>query len=353
MAYLCGIKQIVKKNQDNADAEYQAAKASFEKRAEELNKADMAALLTKLRTGANANPGNRLDPDEPAETTIYPYILGSSPASARLVQQLYQDGLIKEWPRSLSLLWTQPGICHEWLTLIEAAATASPNDKKLAEFAEKLLYSNGFKQDRYRPLLLKRAVEMHDVRSLELLFFSRNAITGRLQANVTIENLALARQLSGKGQPLNIRLACAHFATEVYNYSLAEEICLSILRQDYRCVLQGPNNKLSKEDDEADSALLHARQAALTLGFYGIRSEPIFQEVFRLATLNSPDASSIPAIPGATPPNAQTLFHSLSRFDCGYAHGLLLRVRELLTKGASDLSDDLTPDTSDPINPPE
>jgi len=277
------LARVAQKAQERTQREIDGHKrttAYVEQSAEHIEKRE-AQILAKLRAVLRSRPGLRLNDAEghADPNSIYPYVVGLSPASARILEILHAEGAIGDIANVLTVLSFRPRICNEYAALIErligAAGTGSERRRKLAM----LLYAAGYSRAKYHQDVLYLATERDNTWALEAIFFDVGPETGLRIPRVTQENLDLMEKLSAGSCHPEIRLVCAKYALAVQRSALAEQICQELMAQSYTA----PDSDVWWA--QADSALTRARQNAMYLMFYEIRNERAFKQIFDLAKL--------------------------------------------------------------------
>lgn len=324
--YLANIEEIVKTRQDEREADFKETLLSLHERAAYLEK-NGESIIAQLRAGAKKNPGGKLDPPDPAAVTIWPYVLAESSVSARLISKLYDECLLNSMFSAFSSIERQPVLCQEWVNLIEKAIQQNAKDPSLVDRLAILLYTKGVSREQYRDRLRTMAMKKNDLKALCTLLFEENGKTGRINPIVSKDNLDLMRQLIIEDRPPQIRIACAHYATRVYEYHLAEETCWQVFSKEYHEVLH-PSG-ITKEQEEQDSQLYHARDEALVLMFYGIRSERMFKRIYNEYAFGSATGTTQPSAPGALSPAWKRVGSVTSRLEHARIGDLLEQIRHL------------------------
>jgi hypothetical protein len=258
-------------------AEFVASgKQRREKLTSELDKQESAAL-EDLRARARKNPRGKLM--FMGTFRDNELVLPNSEASSRIFTALVKEGLADLGPlteRIASLsMWT--GLSPGWVSLLEGFVTRKT---PRWELAVEVLYRAGVSKSAYRPMLEKWA-EAGKVSAARALLFRLDPDTGEPEAVPSPENRALLKKLSVPVASPEIRAACANYAAESGDRSLAERICTEILSLPYRG--HGDGDDLDAVSRAADGELHRGRVEALSVLFFKVQTPSAYRQVYDLA----------------------------------------------------------------------
>lgn len=220
--YLASIDDTVEIRRGNRVSDYKALLKRWRKADEDIAQRE-SEILNKLVAKAR---GDEIifGSEGPCEESHL--VIPTSAASARLFRALHAkkavEGLVL-----VSLLGSHPQVLHqEWIPFLEGVATAAQKDSRLHKCAVKTLYRAGVSREKYRPDLLRMIRRDSHTPALDVLFFDIDEETGEASKVVTHGNLSLLKELGRRESPPEIRVTCAHYATEIRDYDLAQSICV-------------------------------------------------------------------------------------------------------------------------------
>ncbi len=334
--YLASIERVERERSERQVKEYQEAIAKEKSKAEELAK-NKGNVLAKLQTERNKRPTRQLDFIGECYENMNPFIFGTSPESAGIVETLHKGGAFSDFQEVLSRLRKSPRLTKEWVTFLEKVILGSKQDSPTWNGCVKILYSKGKLRNKYHPTVHSLAVEGQDVSALELLLFTRDAHTGRLKPRITLENLVLLKELSREKYKPGIRVTCAHYTLKIRDYDLSQAICKDLMGQKYK----GMQN-VDAEPPEEDMVLFAARTAAMTLIFYGLKNERMFQLLYRRATIEDREPTSPMGVPPSpdTPKWISFTTYVYGRLEVKEAKAFMQMVMKWNRQGKGDATDE-------------
>ncbi len=274
IAYLANIDRLRRERQETSIRAYQKRLRYQEAEALDLvGRGD--ALLADLQREAAKRRNKKIDFEGECYENHGGIVVPTSDISAGVFRTLYRADAVVPEHLIGTLCRRGPFFSADWLSLIKKIGDDAGKDSPLWRTCIKLLYRAGVSRETYRPMLRRMAEQDHDVSALEALFFDIDPEDGTLKKVVTYENLAIMKALAQPGQPPGIRIACAHYATKLHDYTLAESVCLDVFNQPYQGLVQRVSRHLPE-----DMPLHVARRAAMLLMFYGIRNERAFEAIY-------------------------------------------------------------------------
>ena len=304
--YLRNVDSIVRQQRQQASALYSQSLSDRKKRIEDLNSHE-AANQTMLENASSHRQSKQLDFDGEVPETASALL--DSSASGRIFTALCREKKVNELmlvatARYSSLLPSSPTMTPEWIALVKNIDQGHPNDLILHRIVTKLLYAAGVDTKELRPALIQLVTKSSDNDALHLLFFMYDHNTGEKLPRITPENLAMLKYLV-KSQSLapEEQEECAEYAAAIYNYDIAQSVCISLLQQRYK----GFDNPLNKDRVSADDASGRARERAMKLMFYRIHSERVFRAIYDLSAFVQMRTQKIPTDEKFIPRNIDAL----------------------------------------------
>jgi hypothetical protein len=273
--YLSNIDQIAQQKEQRNIDEHKRRLEEYQEQDKDISKNE-ASIILRLRNEAKRSKKQLLDTEGPTYTNTI--VNPVSAASARIFNALLKEGLVKEI-RLVSILNANVAYLNDdWLSIVENLYSRENKDSNLKWYTVRLLYRSGRSRDKFRDILEKKAVEEDNLSALDVLFFDIDKNNGQSKVVQTDENTALAKKLSTDGYSPEIRATCAYYAAAIKDYTLAESICNALLSKRYK----GLDN-VDATPPEEDYGLFRARDAAMRLLFYTVRTESAFKTIYDIS----------------------------------------------------------------------
>lgn len=249
---------------------------------------DEAAVSAKLQAGRKSLYAGQLDTEGWGEPgSIYPYVIADCPASARLVKKFHDEGAFRDVGVVLSALRSDSAICGEYQAFIEELLRSESLPAARQAMLKIMLFSSGANADHYADEVREWAIKGDEL-AAERILFEMDLRTGkRDRPRPSPETRELFGILAAPSSAPSMRYLCARYAEATGDRAKLEEICGGLLAEKYR-------GGESDEDKLADYGLCQYRQFAMSLLFYGARTESAFRLLFRRATATDPAMQAFP-----------------------------------------------------------
>ncbi len=248
-------------------------------------------------------------------------LLPASAASARMFTKLWKAGCVDTEELVQKVCNYSGPLPKEWFPMLHEIADNAPKGSNLEGCTAVAFYQNGIAVEKYKALLISRALGERDLAALNTLLFDRDPVTYAKRPVESPENADLVKRLPGKENDPLIRLACASYLFFKGDRALGESICMDIVEQRYADVSPsgGPANIAH------GWALDLSKKQALGMAFYRAKNERAFKAVFDRTGIAK---SSLTDLGFAAQINSQKTGTSYGEEETRMANLLVARLRD-------------------------
>ncbi len=272
--YLNNIRQFTQQKQEEKVKNYKSETLLLQKQSADLDSRE-AQLLADLRAQSQNRTNGKLDFREGSlERTLLSPL---SPSAARMINSLYAEGRIETAPL-YALFEKAELLVPEWASVFNNILSSAKSDDRERNIATKILYKMKVEREKYRPHLVKLALD-GDADAIEELFFDVDPQNGLGKTIVSFENQRLLSSVTDRkfqsAKCYAVRLIAAKYALSQRNYNLSIQFCEEILSIPY--VGMG---KPATETYMEDFPVLDAKDRALGFLFYEVGNARSLQLVY-------------------------------------------------------------------------
>jgi hypothetical protein len=146
--------------------------------------------------------------------------------------------------------------------------------------------------------------------TLDHLLFKYDKTNGMRHALKVEKNTELAHKIIEIKELPEVRVVAAEYLAEIGETKLAEETCLEIMWQPYRCIgINRDEQSIETDNDKYDQRLYFARHRAMPFMLSKLKSERCFRVVYDRANMDWTDGQEKWKLPHG--------WKGISRYDTG------------------------------------